>query len=324
MRRAGRLSTHGTYDLTEELRRAALPQPADGAPPAGGEPTWYRVENKDAERADVYILDEIGGWGMYADEFITALSEVTAGEIDLHVNSPGGSVWEALTIMAAVAAHPARVTAHIEGVAASAASFLVQAADEILIGTHAQMMIHDASTYAAGNAAELREVADLLDRTSADIAGVYAEASGIPAGTWRERMRATTWYSGQEAVDAGLADGVESSTRKRATAPAEDALRDQPHEGLGEDLEEWLAIAADTISGAVDEARAEIDRIVEDDEEWAPVSPEDVRASVQAVVRHMPAPPKIAPVPPDPDEPGDEWIVDRATVYNAMRGARYA
>lgn len=174
---------------------------------------WYRIQNaKDEDEAEVFIYDAIGGWwGVEASQFVKDLSNVTASKITLRVNSPGGDVYDALAIMNALKRHDAHVTVTVDGIAASAASFLIQAADDIQMGKGAELMIHDALTIAIGNASDFREAADLLDRVSNTIASVYADRAGGTTEDWRERMTAETWYSAEEAVSAGLADSVVGS-----------------------------------------------------------------------------------------------------------------
>lgn len=174
---------------------------------------WYRIQNaKNEDAAEIFIYDAIGGWwGVEASQFVKDLSNVTASKITLRVNSPGGDVYDALAIMNALKRHDAHVTVTVDGIAASAASFLIQAADDIQMGKGAELMIHDALTIAIGNASDFREAADLLDRVSNTIASVYADRAGGTTEDWRERMTAETWYSAEEAVNAGLADSVVGS-----------------------------------------------------------------------------------------------------------------
>ncbi len=156
-------------------------------------------------------IDSWGGdWGVSAKEFAAALSAVPKGtaEIRLHINSPGGEVFEAVAILNQLRAHPARVVAVVDGLAASAASFLAVGADETVMGQNTQLMIHDAWGLCVGNASDMRDVADLLDRLSDNIADVYAAKAGGSTGDWRTAMLAESWYSADEAVAAGLADSV--------------------------------------------------------------------------------------------------------------------
>lgn len=158
------------------------------------------------------VIDEYGDWwGVSSREFTRVLDElpVGVGEIRLLINSPGGSVFEGIAIMNALRRHSARVVAIVEGLAASAASFIAVSADEVIMSPNSELMIHDAWGVAVGNAAELRQYADLLDHLSDNIASVYAARAGGTAAEWREIMTGEAWYSADEAVAAGLADRVD-------------------------------------------------------------------------------------------------------------------
>lgn len=180
---------------------------------------WYRIENSSGtgdRPAIVRLYDEIGFWGVSADDFASELDAITASTIELRVNSPGGEIFDGLAIYNALQRHPATVTAYVDSLAASAASFIVQAADKIIVNELGQMMIHDGIGFAFGNAADMRELADQLDKLSNTIAEIYSARSGTPADTWRTAMRAETWYNAQEAVDAGLADELEPIKRRES------------------------------------------------------------------------------------------------------------
>jgi len=96
----------------------------------------------------------------------------------------------------------------VTGLAASIASVIMMAGDEIIMGRGSEVMIHDAHAVQIGNAADMAKMAEILDRTSDNIATFYAERAGGTPKEWREIMRAEKWYNAQEAVDAGLADKV--------------------------------------------------------------------------------------------------------------------
>lgn len=192
---------------------------------AGDDPddegTGFTISNADTPK--VYVFGMIGGWRMSAVEFVKAVHSIRAPAIDLHINSPGGFVWDAVAMYEALRSHPARVVGHVDGLAASAASFLLQAADERVMALGSRQMIHDAQGVAYGSPAEMREAADLADAVSNDIAEIYAErAGGKPAG-WRRAMSATTRYSAQQSVDAGLADRV--ATRPSPTPGPDNRTR---------------------------------------------------------------------------------------------------
>lgn len=182
---------------------------------------WYRIVNKGAT-ADVYLFDEIGYWGVTAQDFVKELRDLSATSITVHINSPGGDVFDGVAIYNSLLSHPAKVTARIEGLAASAASFIAQAGTRVVMTRNAQMMIHDASGMCLGNSSDMRDMANLLDRASDNIADIYAQRAGGTVEQWREAMQADrgngTWYSATEAVEAGLADEVAEESEQRAAA----------------------------------------------------------------------------------------------------------
>lgn len=184
--------------------------------------SWFRIENRPAAAGeggaqvgpttDIYLYDAIGEWGVTAQDFVNALRSVVTGTITMYVNCEGGEVFDGLAIYEALRRHPANITAFIDGIAASAASFVVQAADRVVMAEHAKMMIHDAHGLALGNARDMRSMADLLDALSDTIADIYAERSGKTRDDWRAAMQAAdggpdgTWYDARAAVKAKLAD----------------------------------------------------------------------------------------------------------------------
>lgn len=208
--------------------------------------SWYRITDasSDVATAAVYLYDMIGEWGVTAADFTRDLRAVTAPTIDLHVSCEGGEVFDGIAIYTALCSHPARVTAHVDGLAASAASFVVQAADHRIMGRNARMMIHDAHGFTVGNAADHREMATLLDDISDNIAGIYADRCGGDTATWRSAMRGSsdgTWYTAQAAVDAGLADEVATPTRQPGTDPAPSDQAPPVGPALGDD---WAALTS--------------------------------------------------------------------------------
>jgi ATP-dependent protease ClpP protease subunit len=176
-----------------------------------GRPDWFRITNKAGTKtAEVLIYDEIGGWfGTPAADLVKEIRALDVDEIQLHINSPGGDAFDAIAITNTLRSHKARVVATVDGVAASAASMVAMAGDEIVMGPNSEMMIHDAWGGCVGPAADMRDMGDRLDHLSDNIASMYA-ARGGTAKQWRAAMLAETWYSAQEAVDAGLADRVDT------------------------------------------------------------------------------------------------------------------
>jgi ATP-dependent Clp endopeptidase proteolytic subunit ClpP len=157
-------------------------------------------------------------WGVSAKEFVAALDALpdTVNEVRLHINSPGGDVFEGLAILNALRSHDARVVAVVDGIAASAASFIAAGADELVMARNAELMVHDAWGLVVGNAADMRQMVDLLDKQSDNIAAIYAEKAGGTVEQWRAAMSAETWYLADEAVEAGLADRIDKKSADKA------------------------------------------------------------------------------------------------------------
>ncbi|MCK9496753.1 MAG: Clp protease ClpP [Dehalococcoidia bacterium] len=171
--------------------------------------TEFRIENAASDEADIYLYSPIGGWfGITADEFVRDLREVDASRINLHINSPGGEVFDGIAIHNALVNHAASVTVFVDGLAASAASFIAMAGDRVVMAKHATMMIHDPWGFTVGDARDHRKQADLLDRLGDTIADIYLDRAGGTRQHWRDLMLEETWYSDREAVEAGLADEV--------------------------------------------------------------------------------------------------------------------
>lgn len=165
--------------------------------------------------ATIYVYDVIDAfWGVSAADVTKALAGITAPNIVLRINSPGGDVFEARAMMTAIAEHPATVTARIDGLAASAASVLALAADTVEIAEGGFYMIHQAWTFALGNADDLRTTAGLLDKIDGSLVADYAARTGKTADEICAWMKAETWFSAQEAVDAGFCNAVMPSTSK--------------------------------------------------------------------------------------------------------------
>ena len=185
---------------------------------------WYEIRNAaDADEAELLIYDEIGGWfGNTPGEIVDELRAVTAPNLRVRINSPGGSVFDGIAIANAIRLHPANVIVQVDGIAASAASVIAMAGDRIVMTPQSQLMIHDASGMCFGNSADMDEMAHLLDIQSDNIADAYAERAGGTREEWRERMRAESWYLAAEAVAAGLADEVLPS--RKATEEPESVL----------------------------------------------------------------------------------------------------
>jgi ATP-dependent protease ClpP protease subunit len=202
-----------TPEVIAERGRATRP----ALPAPDGEQTWYRIKNSLDEGgtpvATITLYGDIGSWGITAASFVEELKTVDAPEIRLHVSSPGGEIFDGLACYNALRSHRAKVIVQVDSLAASIASVIAMAGDRIVMSPHSQMMIHMAQGVACGEAAEMREYADFLDKQSANIAGVYAERAGGTVKQWLKAMAEETWYFADEAVAAGLADEVAKPMR---------------------------------------------------------------------------------------------------------------
>lgn len=182
--------------------------------------TWYTIKAKANDSAEISIYDEIGVWGVTAAAFIADLKKLgDVKDILLTVNSPGGSVFDGLAMYNALSAarnKGTKITARVMGIAASAASFVIMAANEIEMPENSMMMVHYASGLAWGNADTMRETADILDKIDASIVGVYVARTGKDEKDVRALLEAETYLTAQEAKDAGFADTVTENVKATA------------------------------------------------------------------------------------------------------------
>lgn len=159
--------------------------------------------------ATIYLYDAIGGWwGMSAKQFAKDLAEIDADVIHLRVNSPGGDVFEARAMQTCLREHSAKIIAHIDGLAASAATYLVFGADEIDIVDGGFFMIHNAWMFTWGNASELMDDATFLQKIDATIAKDYHKRTGLSLEQITTWMDEETWFTAEEAVNHGFVDSI--------------------------------------------------------------------------------------------------------------------
>lgn len=169
----------------------------------------FEVQNAEDE-ATIYLYDVIDNWyGIDSESFIKTLGEITASTIHLRINSPGGDVFDARAIHTALKQHKARVIAHIDGLAASAATYVSLAADEIRMSEGAFYMIHKAWTLAYGNADELRKTADLLEKVDESIVNDYHRKTNLSPDELSALMADETWFTAEEAKEKGFVDAVD-------------------------------------------------------------------------------------------------------------------
>jgi ATP-dependent protease ClpP protease subunit len=182
---------------------------------------WFRIENRPSLPSQVFIYGDIGDMGLNSADFINDMRN-TSGDLEIHINTQGGVVSDGIAIHNALKRHSGRKTVVVDAVAASIGSVIAMAGDEILMSPGSQMMIHEGQGIAGGDADEMRKFADLLDMNSNIIAGFYAEKTGQPADYWRGQMKKETWYNAQQAIKAGLANGMAKPTGITNSASPED------------------------------------------------------------------------------------------------------
>ncbi len=173
---------------------------------------WYKIENK-ADRAEIWIYQQIGedffsSDGITAKSFQEELSGIKATQIDLHINCPGGTVWDGITIHNLLKQHPAKVTTYIDGLAASIASVIALAGDHIIMAHNGLFMIHEAMGMTAGFADEIRQFADKLEKVSGLIATTYITKTKKDEKEIKKMMSAETWMTAPEALEMGFIDEI--------------------------------------------------------------------------------------------------------------------
>lgn len=182
----------------------------------------------DGKSADIFIYGEITKWAW--EEYGEVSSITFKAELDelgedvetihLYINSPGGSVFETMAIIAMLQRHPARIISHIDGVAASCASVLPMISDEVRMPANSLLMIHHAWTWASGNATALRKAADDIERISQSMCQYYLDRAGdkLDADTLNGLLEQDTWLTAEQAFNYGLCDVVEETNQAVAYA----------------------------------------------------------------------------------------------------------
>ena len=179
--------------------------------------SWYTIRAR-ASGAEVLIYDEIGAYGVTAKGFLAELGALPDGvPIDLRLNSPGGSVFDAVAIYNALQRHEGEITVWIDGIAASAASYVAMAGDEIVMPENAFLMIHNPSGLVMGTSAEMREMAATMDKIAGSMIRGYAARSGRSEEEIAALMAAETWFDAEAAITAGLATRMVEPVRIAAS-----------------------------------------------------------------------------------------------------------
>ena len=170
--------------------------------------SWYSIKAKANDTAEISIYDEIGFWGVSAASFAQDLKNCgnNLKQINLHIHSPGGDVFDGIAIYNLLKNHPANVTVYIDGLAASMASVIAMAGNEVIMPENAMMMIHKPWGIQGGDAEDMRKYADLLDKVENTLIPAYATKTGKTPEELAEMLSAETWLNGKECVEQGFAD----------------------------------------------------------------------------------------------------------------------
>jgi|TARA_R110002167_G_scaffold133918_2_gene319192 ATP-dependent Clp endopeptidase proteolytic subunit ClpP len=171
---------------------------------------WYNIKNISTDTTEVVIYDEIGAWGMDSKTFIDEIKNISTDNVTLRINSPGGSVIDGLSIHDAIKRMPQKVTARIEGLAASIATIIALGADEVSMSENSLFMIHNVWGGETGGAEDMRKAADLMEKMGGRLLNIYAKKTGKSEDEIRAWMDAETWFTSDEALEAGFINTIDS------------------------------------------------------------------------------------------------------------------
>jgi ATP-dependent protease ClpP protease subunit len=181
-------------------------------------------------KATLHVYDVIGAdvffGGVDVNEAVALIDGLDENaELDVRINSPGGAAWDGLTLANAIMRHPGKTTSHVDGLAASAASLVALAADDVVISAYGQMMLHNARGGLYGTAEELKAASETLGKLNGSMAAFYADrsSSGDDAKVWARAMSKESWYNAEEALEAGLATAIDESGKREEVEAAASA-----------------------------------------------------------------------------------------------------
>jgi len=194
--------------------------------------TWFDIQNKADDETEIFIYDEIGGWGIDAKEFIDEFRAIKTNNITLRINSPGGSVFDGNAIYNVIAQSNKNVEVFIDGLAASMASVIALAGKKVYMPENGFFMIHNPWTVLAGDSKSLRKEADLLDKIRETISGIYQRVTGQTSEVVNEWMDDETWFTGKEAMKAGFITGLIPAIEVSQCAITDDKILENAPDGV--------------------------------------------------------------------------------------------
>ena len=177
---------------------------------------WYNIQNKAGKPADVYIFDEIGTYGITAQEFITDIKDLKDTPINLRINSLGGDVFDGMAMYNVIKRREAKTTVYIEGIAASIATIISLGADEVVMAENSLFMIHNAWGGTMGEAKDMRKTAETLEKITGELTDIYRKKTGLSYDVLAEMMDEETWLNANEAFEMGFIDTISDSIKVAA------------------------------------------------------------------------------------------------------------
>lgn len=184
--------------------------------------SWYSISAAANSEAEIYVYDYIGYWGVTAKDFARDLKALgNVSKIKLHINSPGGDVFDGTAIYNLLKDHSAEVETFIEGIAASMGSVIALAGDTVHIAENAYYMVHNPSTIARGDERAMEKAKGLLAKVKTTMINLYSSRTGLSEDEISQIMDDETWYTGAEAVEAGFATDTTAATEMAASFSGE-------------------------------------------------------------------------------------------------------
>lgn len=184
---------------------------------------WLQIQNAKGDVAQIYIYGAISseGNGTGAHQFVQLFNEIEAPMIEIHINSPGGDVFDGFAIFSTIVKSDKTINTYIDGIAASIASVIALAGIKVYMARNASYMIHNVTGFTWGTAKEHRKTAELLEKLEGQIIDVYQQKTGLPVEDLKKMMDEETWFNGQEAKARGFVDEVTSEIKLTIPEPVE-------------------------------------------------------------------------------------------------------
>ena len=177
---------------------------------------WYNIQNKAGNSADIYIFDEIGTYGVTAQDFISEIKGLKDMPINLRINSLGGDVFDGMAMYNVIKRREYKTTVYIEGIAASIATIIALGADEVVMAENSLFMIHNAWGGASGEAKDMRKTAETLEKITSELTDIYVKKTGLSYDAVAQMMDEETWLNAEEAYKLRFIDTISDSIKVAA------------------------------------------------------------------------------------------------------------